>query len=96
MAQGEGFSDALATATGSDLATVESAWGARWSDPAILLKAFTNVELWFAAGGVLVVIGAWRARKRTRRTLSRWEQQERREDEWMRMMQAPPGSSYVN
>ena len=96
MAGGAGFSDALATATGSDLATVEAAWGRRWADPALLLKVFTNIELLFGLGAVLIVIGAWRARRRKVRTLTRWEHEERRHDEWVRAMQGPPSSSYVN
>ncbi len=92
MAEGASFSDAIGVATGSDLATVEADWQGRWADPAIVLKALVNVEMLFAAGGVLLAIGAWRARRRTRRKLEHWE----REEEWLRLVQEPPTSSYVN
>lgn len=91
MAGGATFSDALATATGSDLATIEGEWRGRWSDPALLVNA-VNVELLWGLGGVLLAIGAWRARRRTRAKLERWEQ----EEEWLRALREPPPASCTN
>ncbi|MDP2305195.1 MAG: peptidase MA family metallohydrolase [Pseudomonadota bacterium] len=100
MAAGASFSDALATATGSDLATVEAGWRGRWNDPALLASALATTDLLWAGGGILLILGAWRARRRTRKKLEGWE----REEEWLRGMQermkeqCEPGpcSTFVN
>ncbi|MES2643758.1 MAG: peptidase MA family metallohydrolase [Myxococcota bacterium] len=84
MAGGAGFADALATVTGSDIATVEAGWRGRWSDPALLVKAVATTDLLWASGGILLALGAWRARRRTQKKLARWEE----EEEWLRKMQA--------
>jgi hypothetical protein len=81
MAAGKGFDDALEASTGQPVDTIEAAWKARWSSPVLYLKAATSSEVLWGAGGILVIIGAWRARKRTQQKLARWEA----EDEWMRM-----------
>lgn len=83
MSTGAQFSDALATSTGSDLATVEAGWRGRWMDPSLMVQAVATSELLWAAGGLLLVIGAWRARRRTRKKLERWTQ----EEEWVQRMQ---------
>ncbi len=89
MATGKGFEEALAAATGSDVATVEAAWRGRWSDPTLLLNALSAELLWGVAA-VLAVIGAFRVRRRARAKLARWE----REEEWAPPLDAP--SAWVN
>ncbi len=90
MARGRGFDEALRVATGRDVADIEAAWRGRWSDPALVLKALASTDLLWAVAGLLAIFGAWRARRRTRRTLARWD----REEEWLRMQSI--GDTYVN
>jgi hypothetical protein len=80
MAAGAPFDDALEAATGADVATVEAAWRGHWSDPALWLKALTSTEVLWGVGAMLVLVGAWRVRRRAHRKLARWE---REEQEWL-------------
>ena len=77
MARGGTLEDAVQAATGRTLAQVEAEWRGGWADPAMLSNALMSADLLWGVAGVLVVVGAWRARRRTKRTLDRWEQEER-------------------
>ena len=77
MAQGASFEAAVPIATGESMVSIEAAWAGRWSDPARWITHLEDV-LWGLAAA-LVVVGAWRARRRTRATLARWE----REEQWL-------------
>lgn len=84
MARGQTFDEALTTVTGHSVAAVEADWRGRWADPALLLEAVASSNLLWGVAGALALIGAWRVRRRTRRTVARWE----REEAWLREMEA--------
>lgn len=77
MAGGKQFPEALRVVTGKDMDVVESEWRGRWTSSSAVLQALISTDvLWGLAGG-LAIIGAFRVRRRARRTLDRWDREER-------------------
>lgn len=77
MAAGDGIEDAIAAATGSPLATVESAWRGGWEDRLRWLRAEEFVNVLWGIAAVAMFLGAWRVRRRNRVRLARMEREER-------------------
>lgn len=79
MRTGVAAPEAIRRVTGKDLAAVEAAWGARWADPLLWVKAVMSSGLLWGVLSALLVFGGYRRWRRGREKLARWEAEEERQ-----------------
>lgn len=73
LGEGEPFHDALAGALGAPLVVLELDWKAELQGRYGWLPFFTDTNLVLGLGGVVLALGAWRARRRRRARLDAME-----------------------
>ncbi len=86
LAAGRPFEDAVGTATGQSVDALDRAWRARLDASPAWISAAANESLLFTVGAGALVLGALGARRRKRRTLARWEAEERVQEAWARAL----------
>ncbi|WP_373047942.1 peptidase MA family metallohydrolase [Vulgatibacter sp.] len=73
LGAGEPFADALIAAYGQPLILLELDWKRAMQSRYGWLPLFTDTNVWWAGAAVLLVLGAWRARGRSRRGIEAME-----------------------
>jgi hypothetical protein len=86
LAAGRPFEEAVGTATGQSVDALDRAWRARLDASPAWISAAANESLLFTVGAGALVLGALGARRRKRRTLARWEAEERVQEAWARAL----------
>lgn len=80
LAAGQAAGAAVRAATGESLEDVDRAWQAAVRPKGLLLPGLVDESLWWGLGGLLLVLGAIRIRRLTRRRRQRLVQEEAIED----------------
>ncbi len=80
LASGQAAGAAVRAATGESLEDVDRAWQADLGPGGLLLPGLVNDGLWWGLGGLLLVLGAIRVRRRTRARRARLAREEALED----------------
>jgi hypothetical protein len=90
LASGQAAGAAVRAATGQSLDDVDRAWRGRVNPRGLLLPGLVNDGLWWGLGGLLLVLGAIRVRRRTKLRRARLGREEAWEDALARARAAVP------
>ncbi len=76
MASGQAVGASVKAATGLSLDQVDERWRSRLASSELWLPALVNDSTWWVLGALVMVLGALLVRRRNRRRLQEWEEEE--------------------
>lgn len=83
LAAGKAAPAAVRAATGQDIDTVDKAWRKRLSTSHLWITPLVDDMVWFSLGGLLLVIGAIKVKRRNKKRLEALELEDRLRDLYM-------------
>ena len=86
MAKGEPFRASIRIATGNSASEIDAQWRERLENSTLWLEAIANDGVILALGGVLLIAGWLGVRRRNRKKLAQWAEEEALEDELARVL----------
>jgi hypothetical protein len=88
MAQGASVNAALLHATGDRSDQIDRAWRGRLAGSGLWFTALANDSFFFALGVPLALLAGIGVRRRRRKVLERWEEEERLQEQWVAQLQS--------
>ena len=76
LSRGLSLERAVKESTGKPLRTIDRAWRSRLEDSWLWLQPLTVDQVWMLVGAIALVIGFFGVRRRNRKKLALWQQQE--------------------
>jgi len=86
MAKGEPFRAAIRIATGHSASDIDAEWRDRLESSTLWLEALANDGIIMALGGIFLITGWLGVRRRNKKKLAKWAEEEALEDELARVL----------